>query len=46
MSVNMVRPRTISTPPLNMLPCLHVEPINVVISHGSYLRRVGYLILE
>nr|ANA07970.1 hypothetical protein 5G12_008 [uncultured bacterium 5G12] len=30
------RPRAISTGPLNTLLCLHVPPINVVVSHGSY----------
>src|SRR3954467_13221093 len=30
------RPRAISTGPLNTLLCLHVPPINVVVSHGPY----------
>src|SRR5918999_2041938 len=39
------RPRAISTGPLNALPRLHVPPINVVVSHGSYsLKGMGSLI--
>src|SRR6266545_5163538 len=39
------RPRAISTGPLNTLLCLHVPPINVVVSHGSYsLEGMGGLI--
>src|SRR5207249_9305969 len=39
------RPRAISTGPLNTLLCLHVPPINVVVSHGSYsLEGMGSLI--
>jgi hypothetical protein len=30
------RPRAISTGPLNTLLCLHVPPIDVVVSHGPY----------
>src|SRR5215208_7281189 len=30
------RPRAISTGPLNTLLCLHVQPIDVVVSHGPY----------
>ena len=29
--------RPISTGQLRMLPCFHLRPINVVVSHGSYL---------
>ena len=40
-------PRAISTGQLNMLPCLHFRPINVMVSHGPYLvDPVGNLILE
>ena len=28
--------RPISIGQLNMLPCLHLRPINVIVSHGSY----------
>src|SRR5206468_10835556 len=39
------RPRAISTGPLNGLLRLHVPPINVVVSHGSYsLKGMGSLI--
>src|SRR5690348_9593682 len=39
------RPRAISTGPLNTLLCLHVPPINVVVSHGPYsLEGMGSLI--
>src|SRR5581483_7523375 len=39
------RPRAISTGPLNTLLCVHVPPINVVISHGPYsLEGMGSLI--
>src|SRR6266702_6357442 len=39
------RPRAISTGPLNTLLHLHVPPINVVVSHGSYsLKGMGSLI--
>ena len=39
------RPRAISTGPLNTLLCLHVPPINVVVSHGPYsLEGMGGLI--
>src|SRR3982751_5674528 len=39
------RPRAISTGPLNALLRLHVPPINVVVSHGSYsLKGMGSLI--
>src|SRR3954454_16774088 len=41
------RPRAISTGPLNTLLCLHVPPINVVVSHGPYsLEGMGSLILR
>ena len=40
-------PRPISTGRLNMLPCVHLRPINVVVYHGPYLvNPVGNLILE
>ena len=39
-------PRPISTGPLNMSPCLHFRPINLVVFKGSYFRRMGSLILE
>jgi len=40
-------PRPISTSPLNTLLCLHVWPINPVISWGPYpVKRVGDLILK
>src|SRR5438874_13180222 len=39
------RPRAISTGPLNTLLCLHVSPIDVVVSHGPYsLEGMGSLI--
>src|SRR6476660_4691093 len=39
------RPGAISTGPLNTLLCLHVPPINVVVSHGPYsLEGMGSLI--
>ena len=39
------RPRAISTGPLNTLLCLHVPPINVVVSHDPYsLKGMGSLI--
>ena len=39
-------PRPISTRKLNMSPCLHIEPINLVVYKGSYLlKAMGYLIL-
>ena len=39
------RPRVISTGPLNTLLCLHVPPINVVVSHDPYsLEGMGGLI--
>ncbi len=40
-------PRPISTGRLNMLPCVHLRPINVIVYHGPYLvDPVGNLILE
>src|SRR4051794_17559147 len=40
-------PRAISTGQLNMLPCLHFRPINVVVYHGPYqVNPVGDLILK
>ena len=30
-------PRPISTAKLNMSPCLHTQPINLVVLKGSYL---------
>lgn len=40
-------PRPISTGRLNMLPCVHLRPINVIVCHGPYLvDPVGNLILE
>src|SRR5256885_401434 len=45
LGVQKSRPRAISTGPLNVLPRLHVPPINVVVSHGSYsLWGMGSLI--
>src|SRR5438874_11680377 len=39
------RPRAISTGPLNTSLCLHVPPIDVVVSHGPYsLEGMGSLI--
>src|SRR5437773_12101558 len=35
-SYSKSRPRAISTGPLNTLLCLHVPPIDVVVSHGPY----------
>ncbi len=37
-------PRPISIGQLNMLPCLHLRPINHVVYMGSYPLLVGYLI--
>src|SRR5690625_3205198 len=40
-------PRPISTGQLNTLPCLHPQPINPVVSRGSYsLNGMGTLILK
>ena len=39
-------PRPISIRWLNTLPCLHLEPINLVVYKGSYCLRMGYLILR
>ena len=40
-------PRTISTGQLNMLPCVHLPPINLVVYKGPYLlKAVGNLILR
>src|SRR6476660_8440267 len=40
-------PRPISTGRLNVLPRLHLRPINVMVSHGPYLvNPVGNLILK
>ena len=39
-------PRSISIGQLNMLPCLHLQPINLIIFKGSYFRRMGNLILR
>ena len=40
-------PRPISTAKLNILLCLHTQPINLVVYKGSYwLSAMGYLILE
>ena len=40
-------PRPISTGLLNMLPCLHILPINQVVYLGPYpLEVVGHLILR
>ena len=34
-------PRSISTAKLNMLPCLHTQPINLVVYKGSYSAPEG-----
>ncbi len=40
-------PRAISTGRLNTLPCLHLQPINVVVYHGPYqVNPVGEFISE
>ena len=40
-------PRPISTRWLNMSPCLHLAPINLLVFEGSYsLEVMGYLILR
>ena len=39
-------PRSISIGQLNILPCLHLQPINLIIFKGSYFRRMGNLILR
>ena len=39
-------PRPISIRWLNILLCLHLEPINLVVYKGSYCLRMGYLILR
>ena len=40
-------PRPISTAKLNMSPCVHTQPINLVVYKGSYSHKaMGYLILE
>ena len=39
-------PRSISIAQLNMLPCLHLRPINHVVYMGPYSLRMGYLILR
>ena len=39
-------PRSISIGQLNMLPCLHLQPIYLVIFKGPYFRRMGNLILR
>jgi hypothetical protein len=40
-------PRPISTGRLNTLLCLHLRPINVIVSHGPYqVNPVGNLILK
>ena len=39
-------PRPISIRWLNVLPRLHLEPINLVVYKGSYCFRMGYLILR
>ena len=39
-------PRSISIGQLNMLPCLHLQPINLIIFKGSYFRRMGNLVLR
>ena len=40
-------PRPISTCKLNMSPCLHSKPINLIVFEGSYsLKEMGYLILR
>ena len=39
-------PRSISIGQLNTLPCLHLQPINLIIFKGSYFRRMGNLILR
>ena len=39
-------PRPISIRWLNVLPHLHLEPINLVVYKGSYCLRMGYLILR
>ena len=39
--------RPISTCKLNMSPCLHSKPINLIVFEGSYsLKEMGYLILR
>ena len=38
--------RPISIRWLNVLPHLHLEPINLVVYKGSYCFRMGYLILR
>ena len=38
-------PRPISTSQLNTSPCVHLWPINLIISKGSYFLRMGNLIL-
>ena len=39
-------PRSISTSPLNMSPCLHSWPIYLIVFKESYFFRMGSLILE
>ena len=39
-------PRSISIGQLNTLPCLHLQPIYLIIFKGSYFRRMGNLILR
>ena len=39
-------PRPISTRRLNTSPCLHHEPINLIVYEGSYSVKKGYLILR
>jgi len=42
-----ISPRPISIRQLHTLPCFHTEPINLIVSEGSYqLDAVGSLILE
>ena len=42
-----LNPRSISTGQLNMSPCFHLQPINLIVFKGSYLHKVmGNLILE
>ena len=41
-----LNPRLISTGQLNMLPCFHLQPINVVVFHESYFIKNGKTHLE